>query len=150
MASSTTEPSAVVGEEQACGFSQRVFSMESEAMEATLHFQILDLGRQYYIWISASGPKMANLYLAIQTPADPKPSVASLIPGPAGGAGESLAQRLALKAKKPVLVSCNLPSNTPMLQAIAERRLLQELAEMAGGGGQAAASAAVVAGTPAL
>lgn len=50
-----------------CGISQRCFSMD--AQESTLHFQIVDLGRQYYVWISAGGAKMSNLYLAIQTPA---------------------------------------------------------------------------------
>lgn len=59
--SSSPEP------EQACGFSQRTFTLDSH--EATIHFQIVDLGRQYYVWISASGPKMSNLYLAIKTPA---------------------------------------------------------------------------------
>lgn len=45
---------------------QRNFSMQSP--DALLHFQILDLGRQYFIWVSAVGPKLDNLTLAIQTP----------------------------------------------------------------------------------
>ena len=36
--------------------------------ESTLHFQVIDLGRQYYVWVSAVGPKLGNLYLAINTP----------------------------------------------------------------------------------
>ena len=34
--------------------------------EATLHFQIVDLGRQVYVWIGVGEPKLPNLYFAIQ------------------------------------------------------------------------------------
>ncbi|KXZ43025.1 hypothetical protein GPECTOR_106g119 [Gonium pectorale] len=40
-----------------------------ETNDAALHFQILDLGRQYYVWVSAVGPKLGSLHLAIKTPA---------------------------------------------------------------------------------
>lgn len=45
---------------------QRCFTASSG--ESTLHFQVIDLGRQYYVWVSAVGPKLGNLYLAINTP----------------------------------------------------------------------------------
>ncbi|GLC42174.1 hypothetical protein PLESTB_000638600 [Pleodorina starrii] len=103
----------------------------TQTHDAVLHFQILDLGRQYYVWVSAVGPKLGNLYLAIKTPADTSPAVASLLPASgAGGEGPAMAQRLALKLGRPVVCSCNMPQNAPLLQAVAERRLLQELQAM--------------------
>ena len=35
--------------------------------EAVIHFQIISLGRQLYIWISVGSPKLDNLYFAIQS-----------------------------------------------------------------------------------
>lgn len=63
----------------------------------------------------------------------------------------------ALKAGKPVLCSCNLPGGTPLLQAVAERRLIRELADMglpaggaaAAGGGATGAAGAGLERTPA-
>ncbi|GLI61886.1 hypothetical protein VaNZ11_004398, partial [Volvox africanus] len=103
----------------------------TQTHDATLHFQILDLGRQYYIWVSAMGPKLGSLYLAIKTPGDKTPAVASLMTtNVAGDESPATAQRLALKLGKPVVCSCNLPQNAPLLQAVAERRLMQELQAM--------------------
>ncbi|GIL75529.1 hypothetical protein Vretifemale_5306, partial [Volvox reticuliferus] len=103
----------------------------TQTHDAALHFQILDLGRQYYIWVSAMGPKLGSLYLAIKTPADKTPAVASLLTANiAGDEGPAMAQRLALKLGKSVVCSCNLPQNAPLLQAVAERRLMQELQAM--------------------
>lgn len=41
------------------------------APDATIYGQIIDLGRQLYVWVSvgASGAKLNNLCMAIQTPA---------------------------------------------------------------------------------
>jgi hypothetical protein len=37
------------------------------APDATLFFQIIDLGQQVYVWVSVGGAKFQNLYLAIQS-----------------------------------------------------------------------------------
>lgn len=55
------------------------------------------------------------------------PSVATLLPGGAENVAPSMAQRLSQRTGRPVLCSCTLPTNNPMLQAVAERRLIQEL-----------------------
>jgi hypothetical protein len=52
---------------EACGISQRCLEVEAND-GAVLHLQIVDLGRQYYVWVSVGGAKMSNMYLAIQTP----------------------------------------------------------------------------------
>ncbi len=40
----------------------------SEQVDSTvINFQVLDLDRQFFVWVSASGPRLSNLYLAVQT-----------------------------------------------------------------------------------
>lgn len=46
---------------------QRNFSTTTH--DAALNFQLLDLGRQYFVWVSAVGPKLGSLTLAIKSPA---------------------------------------------------------------------------------
>ncbi|PNH05703.1 hypothetical protein TSOC_008005 [Tetrabaena socialis] len=95
---------------------QRNFT--AQTLDTALHLQVLDLGRQYYVWVSAVGPKLGALHLAIKTPSDAMPAVASLTPYGTGAGGEApaMAQRLALKLGKPVMCACNLPPNSPLLQ----------------------------------
>ncbi|GIL63367.1 hypothetical protein Vafri_17435 [Volvox africanus] len=127
--SSSIRPTVCTSQRVSPTVRQRNFVTQTH--DAALHFQILDLGRQYYIWVSAVGPKLGSLYLAIKTPADKTPAVASLMTmNAAGDEGPAMAQRLALKLGKPVVCSCNLPQNAPLLQAVAERRLMQELQAM--------------------
>lgn len=37
--------------------------------DATLHFQILDIGRQIYVWMSTGTPSLSQLAFGIQTQA---------------------------------------------------------------------------------
>ena len=38
--------------------------------ESTIHFQVVDLGRQVYVWVGDGGPpKLGNLYTALKGPA---------------------------------------------------------------------------------
>lgn len=36
--------------------------------DAKLHFQVIDLGRQLYVWVGTQ-PKLANMFFAIKSPA---------------------------------------------------------------------------------
>lgn len=111
---------------------QHCFSAEGPGNEP-LHFQLLNLGRQLYVYVSAGGAKMEGLSFAIKSPSSAMPAVTSLLPGPGSSnspEAEGLAQRLAQRLGRPVLASINLPPNAPMLQAMVERRLIQELAGM--------------------
>jgi hypothetical protein len=36
--------------------------------EGTIHFQVLDLGRQVFVWLSVGSPKLSNMFLAIDSP----------------------------------------------------------------------------------
>jgi hypothetical protein len=72
----------------------RCFS-EVTPSDGRLDFQIIDLGRQVYVWVAAGGAKMKNLCFSIQAPAGGgAPATAVLLRGHAGASGEGLAQRL--------------------------------------------------------
>lgn len=45
----------------------RVHCFTEQAPDAVIHFQIMDLGQQLYIWIAVGGAKLQNMYLAIQS-----------------------------------------------------------------------------------
>lgn len=117
-----------------------------------LHYQLVDLGAQLYVWVGGGGaglPTVPNLHFAIQMAASSsstqkEPAVAALLPErDAAGRAEALSRRLARRLGRPVLLSCALPAGCdPLLHALAERRLLQELKDMGllGGGGAKAAT----------
>jgi hypothetical protein len=45
----------------------RVHCFTEQAPDATIQFQIIDLGLQVYIWVAVGGAKLQNMYLAIQS-----------------------------------------------------------------------------------
>jgi hypothetical protein len=45
----------------------RIHCFTEQAPDATIHFQIMDLGLQLYIWVAVGGAKLQNMYLAIQS-----------------------------------------------------------------------------------
>ncbi|KAL6749888.1 hypothetical protein V8C86DRAFT_2828868 [Haematococcus lacustris] len=99
--------------------------------EATVHFQLIDMGRQLYIWAGVGRPSLSAMCMAIKTPMTSPPAVATLMDAGASNNGHCVAARLTMKAHKPVLCSWNIPSNNPILEAFAEKRLKAELAVMA-------------------
>lgn len=108
---------------------QRCFS--EAGPDGVVHFQIVDLRRQLFVWVSVGSADLGNLCMATQTRMDNVPAVATLSHSSSNDAGNTLAQKLALRVRKPVLCSCQIPQAAPMLQAFAERRLFQELETMA-------------------
>lgn len=60
----TTDPSL----EQPTKSSVRQRTFTQLTGETTLLYQIIDLGRQYYIWIAAGSAKQGNLFYGIQLP----------------------------------------------------------------------------------
>ncbi|XP_009622573.1 uncharacterized protein LOC107774634 isoform X2 [Nicotiana tabacum] len=95
--------------------------------DATLHFQIIRLQKQIYAWIGCSSAKFGNLYAA--APARPSNTVAvsSLTGGTSDNTGSGIARRLVLKTGLNVVLACNIPKNSPMLEAAAEKKLMQKL-----------------------
>jgi proteasome assembly chaperone 4 len=99
------------------------------AVDSIIHFQILELEDQLYVWIGSGGARMESLHTAMMTKFDNLPVVATHFGEGAVGDGAALAQRLSKKTGKAVSVSCSLPPNTPLLQAVAEKRLIKELTQ---------------------
>ncbi|XP_059662996.1 uncharacterized protein LOC132308794 isoform X1 [Cornus florida] len=100
----------------------------SEASDnVTLHFQIIRLQKQIYAWIGCNSAKFGNLYTAL--PARPKNtvSVTSIIGGASDNTGSGIARRLVLKTGLNVILACNIPKNSPMRVADAEKKLVEKL-----------------------
>ncbi|XP_042939698.1 uncharacterized protein LOC122274743 isoform X1 [Carya illinoinensis] len=129
--------------------------------DVPLHFQILRLPKQIYVWIGCSSAKLGNLYAAAPTrplPTDDHTeldahfmlinynhhnltlcfaiwrlkqkdtvSVTSILGGTSDNAGTGIARRLVLKTGLNVILASNIPKNSPMLQAEAEKLLVQKL-----------------------
>ena len=75
--------------------SVRCFSEETPS-DGRLDFQVVDLGRQLYVWVALGGARMPNLCFSIATAERQggAPATAVLLRGNAGASGEGLAQRL--------------------------------------------------------
>lgn len=107
------------------GLEMTQFSDESD--DSTFHFQILRLTDQLYVWIGCNSARMGNLYAALPTRWDKTASVAALVGGGAESTGASMARRLSMRTGWSIILASNIPSNAPVLEAFAERRLFQEL-----------------------
>mmetsp|Transcript_2662 Transcript_2662/g.4217 ORF Transcript_2662/g.4217 Transcript_2662/m.4217 type:complete len:164 (-) Transcript_2662:794-1285(-) len=116
-----------------------------EAPGATLHFQIIQMRDQLYVWVGAGGvgepPMHGELSMALKTRMSDTPAVTTLLgAGGTGGGGEGVgmtdcvsnqvAQRLAKRTGKCVVASCNIPADLSMLQVFAEKTLLAKLKEL--------------------
>ncbi|KAH9606007.1 hypothetical protein KSS87_009492, partial [Heliosperma pusillum] len=62
--------------------------------EATVHFQIMRLNKQIYVWIGCDSAKMGSLYAAAPTRPHNEVSVASLLAGTSDNTGAGIARRL--------------------------------------------------------
>ncbi|CAK9148650.1 unnamed protein product [Ilex paraguariensis] len=108
-----------------CGVHITCFSEVSN--NGTLHFQIIRLHKQIYAWIGCNSAKFGHLYAAAPTRPNNTVSVTSLLGGASDNTGSGIARRLALKTGLNVIVACNIPKNSPMLEADAEKKLVQKL-----------------------
>ncbi|XP_058106208.1 uncharacterized protein LOC131249432 isoform X2 [Magnolia sinica] len=83
--------------------------------------------RQIYVWIGCNSAKFGYLYAAATTRPNNMVSVTSILGGGADNAGSSMARRLVLRTGLNIILACNIPQNSPLLKADAERRLVQKL-----------------------
>ncbi|KAI4338590.1 hypothetical protein MLD38_023628 [Melastoma candidum] len=95
--------------------------------ETTLHFQIILLHRQIYAWIGCSSAKLGHVYAAAPTRPNNLVSVTAILGGSSDNIGSSIARRLVLKTGLNIILACNIPKNSPMLEANAEKILMQKL-----------------------
>ncbi|KAL5781890.1 hypothetical protein ACOSP7_006919 [Xanthoceras sorbifolium] len=97
------------------------------ADDFTLHFQIIRLPNQIYAWIGCNSSKLGRLYGAAPTRPSNSVSVSSILGGVSDNTGSGIARRLVLKTGLNVIVACNIPKNSPMLEANAEKKLVEKL-----------------------
>ncbi|KAE8658286.1 Peroxiredoxin family protein [Hibiscus syriacus] len=95
--------------------------------EVTLHFQIIRLAKQIYVWIGSDSAKLGNLYAAAPTRPNNTVSVTSILGGASDNTGSGIARRLVLKTGLNIILACNIPKNNPMLEANAEKKLIEKL-----------------------
>ncbi|KAI3469222.1 hypothetical protein Pfo_025885 [Paulownia fortunei] len=100
--------------------------------DVTLHFQIIRLHKQasenlIYAWIGCNSAKFGHLYAAAPTRPSNTVGVTSLIGGASDNTGSGIARRLVLKTGLNIVLACNIPKNSPMLEANAEKKLVQKL-----------------------
>ncbi|KAH9324594.1 hypothetical protein KI387_004772, partial [Taxus chinensis] len=87
-----------------------------ESHDATLHFQIISLSKQIYIWIGCNSAKLGHLYAGAPTRPDNTASVTSLLGGGADSTVAGIARRLVLRTGLNIILACNIPKSSPMLE----------------------------------
>ncbi|KAG0520347.1 hypothetical protein BDA96_08G066500 [Sorghum bicolor] len=95
--------------------------------DAILHFQIVRFAKQIYVWVGCNTTKFGHLYAAATTRPDSRVSVTSVLGGTSDNTGSSMARRLVLKTGLNIVLACNIPKDSPMLEAAAERKLVEKL-----------------------
>ncbi|KAG5555386.1 hypothetical protein RHGRI_012805 [Rhododendron griersonianum] len=100
--------------------------------DVTLHFQIIRLQKQIYAWIGCNSAKFGHLYAAAPTRPNNAVSVTNILGGGSDNAGSGIARRIVLKTGLNVILACNIPKNSPMLEADAEKMLVQKLINLGG------------------
>ncbi|XP_009372041.1 uncharacterized protein LOC103961234 [Pyrus x bretschneideri] len=94
--------------------------------ETAFHLQIIRLPKQIYAWIGCNSAKIGHLYAA--APMRPNTvGVTSILGGASDNTGSGIARRLVLKTGLNIILACNIPKNSPMLEADAEKLLVQKL-----------------------
>ncbi|KAM7484916.1 hypothetical protein LguiA_000925 [Lonicera macranthoides] len=98
--------------------------------DLTLHFQIIRLPKQIYAWIGCNSAKFGSLYAAVPTRPKNTVGVTSLLGGTSDNIGSGIARRLVLKTGLNVILACNIPKDSPMIEAGAEKKLVQILIDL--------------------
>ncbi|KAJ0232085.1 Proteasome assembly chaperone [Hirschfeldia incana] len=98
--------------------------------DVTLHFQIIRLAKQIYVWIGYNSAKFGNLYAAALTRPSNTVSVTSVLGGTSDNTGSGIARRLVMKTGLNIIMACNIPKNNPLLEAKAEKMLIRKLIDL--------------------
>uniref|UniRef100_A0ACD5XSU5 Uncharacterized protein n=2 Tax=Avena sativa TaxID=4498 RepID=A0ACD5XSU5_AVESA len=116
------------GDESSEGGTQ-VTCFTEDLHDVTLHFQIIRFSKQIYAWIGCNSAKFGHLYAAATASTRPGNgvSVTSVLGGTSDNTGASMARRLVLKTGLNIVLACNIPKDSPMLEAAAERKLIEKL-----------------------
>nr|GMD23551.1 proteasome assembly chaperone 4 [Ipomoea batatas]GMD24927.1 proteasome assembly chaperone 4 [Ipomoea batatas]GME13825.1 proteasome assembly chaperone 4 [Ipomoea batatas] len=124
--SSNGDNSSIVKEDHGCGVQITCFSEVSQD-DVNLHFQIIRLHKQIYVWIGCNSAKFGHLYAAASIRPSNTVAVTCLLGGSSDNTGSGIARRLVLKTGLNIVVASNIPKNSPILEAEAEKKLMQKL-----------------------
>lgn len=122
----TTDPECN-GKSNAVGGDVQITCFTETLHDTTIHFQIIRLAKQIYAWIGCNSAKFGHLYAATPTYPNNMVSVTSLLGGTSDNTGSSIARHLVLKTGLNLILACNIPKDSPMLEAAAEWKLLEKL-----------------------
>ncbi|KAJ1395244.1 Proteasome assembly chaperone 4 [Sesbania bispinosa] len=86
--------------------------------DVSLHFQIIRFPKQIYVWIGYNSAKLGHMYAAAPTRPNNMVSVTSILGGTSDNTGSGIACRLVLKTGLNIIMACNIPKNSPMLEYI--------------------------------
>mmetsp|Transcript_21829 Transcript_21829/g.30365 ORF Transcript_21829/g.30365 Transcript_21829/m.30365 type:complete len:158 (+) Transcript_21829:79-552(+) len=94
---------------------------------STLHFQIYYMLDQIFIWAGSGGIRLDDLQVAMQTRHSEQMPLVSTLFGDVSGASDSaaMAQRISKRTGKHIVLSCSLPPDSHLMQAVVEKRLVQ-------------------------
>ncbi|KAK7268873.1 hypothetical protein RIF29_21582 [Crotalaria pallida] len=95
--------------------------------EGSIHFQIIRFPKQIYVWIGYNSAKLGHMYAAAHTRPNNNVSATNLLGGTIENTGSGIARRLVLKTGLNVILACNLPKNSSLLEIEAEKILVQKL-----------------------
>ena len=109
--------------------------------DVPVHFQILNLGRQLYIWVgtgtgtAAQAADFSNLALALpqqlgSSAAASQPVATSLVRGSGDDVATGMARKLVQKVRMPVALSWSLPAGDAVQTAWAQRKLVELLQQL--------------------
>ncbi|KAK7304047.1 hypothetical protein RJT34_15054 [Clitoria ternatea] len=105
----------------------QITSFSELVNDVCLHFQIIRFPKQIYVWIGYNSVKLGHMYAAAPTRPNNVVSVTSILGGASDNTGSGIAHRLVLKTGLNIILACNIPKNSPMLQTEAEKILIQKL-----------------------
>ncbi|XP_028790682.1 proteasome assembly chaperone 4-like [Neltuma alba] len=95
--------------------------------DVTFHFQIIRFPKQIYVWIGYNSAKFGHMYAAAPTRPNNMVSATSILGGASDNTGSGIARRLVLKTGVNIILACDIPKNNPMLEADAEKLLIQKI-----------------------
>lgn len=107
-----------------------ITTFTEDLKDYTFHFQIIRLHKQIFAWIGCNSAKLGHIYAAAPISQNSMVSVTSILGGTSDNTGSSIARRLVLKTGLNIVLACNIPKNSPMLEADAERLLIQKLVSL--------------------
>ncbi|XP_063779137.1 proteasome assembly chaperone 4 isoform X1 [Pseudophryne corroboree] len=103
-----------------------VHNFSEKICDRLIHFHVMGLEGCFFLWVGLSAG-LCNLAVAMCSKFDSVPLSTLILGDKSDTTSSSFAQRLAMKTKKQVFVSVNIPSNDSQLMLLIEKRIKEEM-----------------------